>query len=111
MSIFKIVLSYIGGIILLVMLSFGTGLINLEYKKFFKPKLENVERSVFEETKSYTHGKIQDLAKYYEEYNKDTTIEDKESIKSLIKLNFAEFNADKIKAHKLKIFLTDIRGY
>ena len=98
----------IGVLILTVLLAFGLELGGLQWQRFFAPKRENIRREVFENTKSYTHGKIQDLAKYYEEYQK---AEDKEAIESLIKMNFAEFDAEKINASKLKQFLINVRGY
>jgi len=83
-------------------------LAGLEWMRFFNPKVENVRREVFENTKSYTHGKIQDLAKYYEEYQKT---EDKEAVAAIIKMRFAEFDANKINSDVLRTFLINIRGY
>ena len=83
----------------------------LEWTKFFKPKWQNVEREVFENTKSYTHGVIQDLAKYYEEYHQTHSTHDKTTIKNIIQIRFAEFDESKIKSPKLKSFLIEMRGY
>ena len=82
----------------------------MEYNKFFKPKFENVEREVFEETKSYTHGKIQDLAKHYSEYQKSEN-SDREAIKGLIQMQFSNFDPNVIDNYKLKMFLIEMRGY
>lgn len=100
----------LSGLVLFGGLIFGCGLFGLGYYKFFAPKYANVEREVFENTKSFTHGKIQDLAKYYEEYTK-AGAEGKESIRQLIILNFAEFDTNKIQNFKLKAFLVSQRGY
>ena len=83
----------------------------LEWTKFFAPKRENIRREVFEQTKSYTHGKIQDLAKYFEEYQNAKSDSDKNTIKSLIIMNFAEFDETKINSYKLQDFLIQMRGY
>jgi len=102
------VTSVIVGLLLLVFL---IGLYELGWMKFFEPKKENIRREIFEETQSYVHGKIQDLAKYYEEYNKTDSQKDKESIRQLIIMRFAEFDETKIKSVKLRNFLTNMRGY
>lgn len=107
----KVILIIITSIVLLVVLAFGLEFLGLHWMKFFEPRRENVIREVFEQTKSYVHGKIQDLAKYHEEYKKANTIADKEAIASIIKLRFAEFDAEQIKSVPLKSFLIKIRGY
>ena len=110
----KNVLKWIGGIVgvitVIVAISFGTGLLDLAYFRFFAPKKENIRREVFENTKSYTHGKAQDLAKYFEEYSKADANE-KESIRQLILMNFAQFDETKITNNKLRSFLVTMRGY
>jgi len=106
MSKVKVVLIIVG--ILLLPLLFG--LYELGLFKFLEPKRENIRREVFEQTQSYTHGKIQDLAKYLEEYDKADTNE-KETIKQLIILRFAEFDETKIKPVGLRTFLKRMRGY
>ena len=69
-NIFKIGGIVVGGFTALIFFLFLIGVIDLGMFKFFAPKYENVRREVFENTKSYTHGKIQDLAKYKDEYDK-----------------------------------------
>ena len=105
---FKKVTLSIVGVILLFALGWGLAYHELVFTRFFAPKRENVRREVFEETKSYVHGKTQDLAKYYEEYQK---AEDKEAIASIIKMRFAEFDAEAINNYKLKQFLISVRGF
>ena len=103
-------------IVLIAMLSFffalsiiiGFGFFELEYKKYFAPKHEDVNRQIFENTKSYSHGKTQQLAKYYDEYKKS---DEPEAITELIKINFADFDETKIRNYKLKQFLINQRGY
>ncbi|KKN25568.1 hypothetical protein LCGC14_0883520 [marine sediment metagenome] len=108
---FKITISIIASIVILVALAFGLEFLGLHWMRFFEPRRENIRREVFEQTKSYTHGKIQDLAKYYEEYQKANTIADKEAVASIIKIRFAEFDSDKIQSQPLKQFLIKIRGF
>ncbi len=107
----KKTLLVIGGLIVLIVLAFALELGGLQWTKFFKPRRQNIERQVFEQTKSFVHGKIQDLAKYYEEYQKADSVEDKQTIAELIKMNFADFDSGKINSTKLRQFLINIRGY
>ena len=100
----------VGGFVGLLLLTFILGLFGLGWMKFFEPKKENIRREIFEETQSYVHGKIQDLAKYYEEYNK-VEFKDREAIRQLIIMRFAEFDESKIRSLKLKNFLITMRGY
>jgi len=89
---------------------FLLGLYGLGWMKFFEPKKENIRREIFEQTQSYTHGKIQELAKYHDEYNKADT-SGKEALRQMIILRFAEFDETKIRSQKLRNFLTNTRGY
>ena len=85
-------------------------LIDITIRKTFGVARENVKRDIFEESKSYVHGKIQDLARYYEQYvNGDA--ETKRAVAEVIKVMFAAFDADKIKDARLRNFLINIRGY
>lgn len=107
LKIFGMSIGILSGIILFI---FGAGLLSLGYYKFFEPKKENIRREIFEQTQSYTHGKIQDLAKYYNEHGK-ADADSKESIRQLIIMRFAEFDESKIRSPKLKTFLANMRGY
>ena len=107
----KIVRYSILGLIAACALAFGLGMADLGWLKFFGPRKENIRREVFEQTKSYVHGKTQDLAKYYEEYQKAQTVEDKEAISNLIKISFSDFDANTINTVQLRSFLVSIRGY
>ncbi len=99
-----------GGIVLVLAIVFALGLAGLGWKAFFKPKHENIERKVFENTKSYTHGMAQELAKHYSEYQKGTNAE-KQIIRNVIKSRFADFDETKLRTQALKSFLISTRGY
>lgn len=102
-----------GFIILLVLvaLAFALEYANLGWTKFFGPKRANIQREIFEEQKSYTHGMAKELAKYYEEYRKAETVGDKAAISEYIKMNFGNFDEKKLTNDTLKAFLIKIRGY
>jgi len=99
-----------GSLIVVLAIIFALGLAGLGWKAFFKPKHENIERKVFEGTKSYTHGMTQELAKHYDEYQKGDT-QEKRIIKNVIKGRFADFDETKIRTQALKSFLLSMRGY
>jgi len=98
-------------IVAVIVIAFVAEYGGLQWTRFFKPRYQNVEREVFENTKSYTHGAIQDLAKYYDEYNKADSLESKTTIAAVVKTRFAEFDAKTINADKLRIWFIEIRGY
>ena len=104
-------LKIFGIIAVVLVLAFLLELGGLQWTKFFAPKRENIKREVFENTKSFTYGKIQDLAKYYKEYNETDNIEDKTTISNLVKMNFNNFDEKKINNDTLRNFLIRERGY
>ena len=106
-----IIFVVIGAVIGILAGSYGLGFWGMSLKKTFKPISENIDREVFENTKSYTQGMIRDLAKYYEEYQKAQDNESRMAIVNLIKLNYSSFDESKITNDRLKYFLTEIRGY
>lgn len=97
-------------VISMIVFAFIAELGGLHWDMFFAPKKANVERMVFEETKSFKHGKIQDLAKYYEEYTK-ADAGDVEPIRQLIIMNFSDFDSSSIDNQVLRNFLINQRGY
>lgn len=111
MSTSKIVGMCILAIVIVFALLFGFTNLELWWKSYFDPKFKNVEREVFEETKSYTHGAIQDLANYYGQYKQAQSVEDQQTIAEVVKVRFSEFDANSIKSLELRQFLKNIRGY
>ena len=104
-DVLKIIALFIGFIILMLLLDAG-GI-------FWESKIgvwrQDVKREIFEESKSYTHGKIQDLSKYYREWT--TKPDDRESIESLIRMQFADFDEQNIRNLQLREFLIKVRGF
>ncbi len=110
MSTAKIVLLSIAGFLALLITIFVLTSADLAFTRFFKPKYQNVERKVFEETKSYVHGKIQQLSKYYREYQ-SADMAGKETLKKVVQVEFAEFDSNNITEPTLRNFLVTMRGY
>jgi len=104
----KVLVTVIPMIAILTIVSMAFKVPGLEWMRFYETKKQNIHREVFENTRSYTHGKIQALSKYHYEYQTST---DKEVIAGVIRIQFAEFNADHIQSYKLKQFLINIRGF
>jgi hypothetical protein len=100
-----------GGFIAIIVILFIIELTGVGFFKFFAPMKENVRREVFENTKSYTHGKIQDLARYYQQYNEAKEESDREVIRNVIKTQFSDFDETKINNPALQQFLIKTRGY
>lgn len=83
----------------------------LGYRSFWSPKFQNVERQVFEETKSYNQGMTMDLAKYYGEYTNSDNQENRDAIKSIVRLRFSDYNKNNVNSPELVSFLKTCRGY
>lgn len=106
----------IGGVVFLSFLLFIwlvmlIEVLSIQWHGVTDPMRENVKREVFEETKSYNEGKIQQLAKYKFEYDKADSFENKQAIESVVRTMFADFDADNINNESLQTWLVQIRGY
>ena len=97
-------------LVALVGVVIGFQLGGLRFAEFFRPKWQDVERKTFERTRSYTHGKTQDLAKYFEEFQKADP-DEQVAIKALIRMGFAEFDEKTIHNDTLRLFLIEQRGF
>ncbi len=97
-------------VLLLLALPLFFGVYELGLKKVLKPAHENIEREVFENTKSYLHGVQQDLGKYYLEYQK-ADADERTAIKATILMRFAEVDESKIQNSRVRTFLIETRGY
>jgi len=92
---------------IIIALSFG----GLAYKTYFGPRFQNADRQIFEQTQSYVHGKIQDLAKYKAEYDKTNDPTERAAIKSVIVQQFAQFDSSSVVDTQLRQFLVQQRGF
>ncbi len=98
----------------LMIIGFIFQTVGLGFYGYFAPKYEEVRRNTFEETKSYVQGKIQDLAKRFDEWSRADKVNDTDSrtaIEELIKMEFADFDETNIRNNKLREFLIKIRGF
>ena len=97
------------GLVALVIVLVGLQLVGITWYRVFQPMKEDARREVYEETKSYTHGMTQALAKH--KYEWDTKPENRKAIEGVVRSQFADFDATNIREEGLRKFLTKIRGY
>jgi len=97
--------------IALIFITFGLKLFGLEWREFFGVKEQNIERKIYEETKSYSHGKLQELGRLYQQYQETEDAADKQTITIVIQMQFTNFDETKVINSKLKAFLINQRGY
>ena len=76
--------------------------------KVFAPKYEQTRREVFEQTKSYNQGMIQELQNMQFEYVKATP-EQQDGLASVILHRAADYDADKLPAD-LRQFIEKLRN-
>jgi len=96
------------GIVIVIILAVSAGYLGWKY--VYMPRSQSIDRLTFEQTRSYVHGKIQDLAKYYKEYQR-TDDDGKKVIENFIVMEFAEFDKKHIKDETLQAFLVQMRGF
>lgn len=102
-----VVLLIAGVVVLIPVLlaaSFGLTWLGIEWRGFFGPKRQAVEREIFEQSPSYIHGKIQDLARYRHEYMTAETDEQRDAIASTVRLQFAQFDVRSLDQRELHEF-------
>ncbi len=98
------------GISMVILMAVIFIVISLNLKEQFGVKNADIDRKIYEQSKSYVHGKYQDLAKYYEEYQAADE-QGKQAIKNLIQMNFADLEKEDIANEILQSFLVEMRGF
>lgn len=100
----------VGIVICALLIPIVIGLYGLGLFEIFAPMKRDIDRKVFENTKSYLHAAQQDLGKYYYEYQ---TADEagKSVIKATIRIRFAELDANKLQSRELRAFLKKTRGF
>jgi hypothetical protein len=111
----KEILKFIGITMLIIVIIYFlagfTGLIDLQFSKYFGVKQANVQREIFTENKTHVEGMASDLAKYKYEYEVEKDEVAKKAIAELIRSKFANFDANKLENFKLQMFLKEMRGF
>ena len=103
----------IGVLVLIGFLGLGWVLMGNSFflYKFFAPRQAAVERQVFENTRSFTQGMIQELENMHFEYEKATNPEVKASLRSIILHRVAGFNLnDPAVSVQLRAFISQLKS-
>tara|TARA_R110000868_G_scaffold74337_13_gene215015 strand:+ start:8641 stop:8979 length:339 start_codon:yes stop_codon:yes gene_type:complete len=75
--------------------AYGLGWIKVNYTETVGKAQKNAERTVYQESNSFTKGKTQEAIKYYKEWQEADSPEEKQAIENIISMSFADFNEDK----------------
>ena len=104
----KATLTTIGIILSFILLIFLANEFEIFGIKFWGVRKENARREVFEQTQSYVEGKRQDLVNYHHQWMQAKSFDDKQSIETVIRESFSNFDDEQIKDPELHSFLIDI---
>ena len=107
MNIVKGILAGITCIFVLIILTWFIQGNDFFMYKFWAPKYEGVRREVFEQTKSYNQGMIQELQNMQFEYVKADK-EEQVALAEIILHRSADFPEDKLPSD-LRIFIAELR--
>ena len=77
---------------------------------FWKPKYENVNRHIFENTESYVDGMNKELSSLHLQYKQAQTDLEKNAIKITIQSDFANFPSEKVNDYTLRAWLDEIKN-
>lgn len=103
----KIVIWTLISVLSLFLLIFAVNEFEIFGIKFWGVRRGNARREVFEQTQSYVESKRQDLVRYrYEWIKADST--NRIAIESVIRMQFANFDAELIQSPELRAFLSSI---
>jgi len=90
---------------------FVMGEYNILFKKTIIKRSKDVDRKIYETSKSYIKGASQDLAKYQFEYYNTLDADEKIAIQQLVLNRFSDLEASQLNNTSLKQFLIKMRGY
>lgn len=77
-------------------------------QKYFAPKQEALRREVFEESKAYNQGVVQELNKAYTEYQAASP-EHQEALKAVILHTVSDYPTEKLPPH-LRMFVLQLQN-
>ena len=86
-------------VVLLGAMGLGGRYINMKVEGWFAPREQNIQREVFEATKSYNEAKEQELVKYKFEYDRAKGKDDigtMKAVKSAVRNAFADYEDDRL---------------
>ncbi len=92
-------LGFILILIILGALGLGGRWINMKVEAWFAPREQNIQREIFENTKSYNEAKEQELVKYRFEWDRAKGKEDTgtmKAVESAVRNAFADYEDDRL---------------
>ena len=104
----KVIFTIVGGTIAVIGLTWIVQGNDFYLYKYWAPKQEAARREVWEQTKSYNQGMIQELQNMQFEYVKATPSQ-KASLRSIILHRAADFPEDRMPSD-LRLFITQLKG-
>ncbi len=107
---FKIIGLFLLTTIIIVAVGYGLGWFGVFSTKTVGKAQQNATTEVYENTNAFTKAKRQEILKYYKEYQKCETEEEREAIAEILALSLADFDEDKyIKDYKLLQFVKKVK--
>ena len=98
MNWFKGILIFFAFIIFATAITWMSTGLNLAHYSFWAPKQENARREVFEQTKAFQQGTIQELSKMYLQYSDPTTTQNqKDALASVALHQTADFDIESLR--------------
>jgi len=91
--------SFVGLVILLGALGLGGRWVNMKVEAWFAPREQNIQREVFENTKSYNEAKEQELVKHKFEWEKAKGKDDvgtMKAVESAVRHKFADYEDNRL---------------
>jgi hypothetical protein len=101
-------LGCLGIVGLVIVFAFVAESFGLEWRQYFGIKQANVERRIYEESRPFNQGKIQELSRYRLQYLQSESETGKAAILGTIRHTFADYNPDKLENEDLRKFLRDV---
>lgn len=103
-----IVLAWLAGAVVFVGLMWGLAFNGLEMTRYFAPRMEQVRRQTFEQSKAFNQGMVQELQNMQFEYVKATDAQ-KVALASIILHRAADYDESQLPAD-LRRFINDLKG-
>lgn len=105
----KTALFVMGGLILAIVTVFALGIGGLEYKKFFAPRSQAIDRQIFQETPSFVHGKNQQITLFMTEYKLAETDKKRATYKNLIIYEASTIDNELLNEN-IQAFIQELQG-
>ena len=111
-AIFAAIVAFIAFVILLGALGLGGRWVNMKVEAWFAPQEQNIQREIFEQTKSFNEGKKQELVKFKFEWDRAKGKDDvgtMKAVESAVRHTFADYDADRL-SPELREFVRTCNG-